>query len=229
MTFDIVGTLTQGVSRTTARNGALFVGLFFLVGTVDAVLFGGPTGGQVDGTTLVDLSPGVAVLASLLLTVATVVLYVGAIRTFVTDETEEVPTNVFTRNLPLALINFLIAGIVFAIVVGIGFLLLVIPGLFLLTALFFFDVYVLVEDDDFLASLQNSWALTGGHRLRLFALGVLYFVIVGALGIAFGVPGLVLGPTLGTIVAEIGVAITGVLGPRRRRRRTRTCGRSRTT
>ncbi len=212
MTLEVVGTLSQGVSRTTARNGALFAGLFFLVGVLNAVLLGGTTGGQLNATPLVDLSPGAALLISLLLGLANVVVYVGAIRTFVSDETEAIPDGVFTRNLPLALIHLVIGGILFGIAVFVGFVFLIVPGLFLLTALFFFDVYVLVEDENFLVGLQNSWNLTSGHRLRLFGLGVLYLVILLAIGIVFAVPGLFLGPLLGGIVAEVGTAITGALG-----------------
>lgn len=60
----------------------------------------------------------------------------------------------------------------------IGLVLLIPPGLFLLTALFFYHVFIAVEDDTSLQALRNSWSLTAGHRLRLFALRLLVTVLI---------------------------------------------------
>ena len=157
MSVDIGQAVQEGGKRTLARNGLYFVVIVWVLNVLNG-LFGntiargvmnqvpsgmGPGGGlgsPVMGPTL-GLSPAVAGVLSLLVGLVTAVVGAAALRTFVTDETETIPTEHFTHNLVWMLVNLVVGGIVFAIVVGVGLVLLVIPGLFLLVSLFFWNLY----------------------------------------------------------------------------------------
>lgn len=225
MPVAIEAALRRGVSRTLARNGLLLAGVWFVVSGVNALVGlgvsrwlmrqdGFPAGVPVPPGTvregLIAIPPAVGGLVSLLAGLATVVLTIGALRTFTTDETERLRGEHFTRNLIWPGLNFIVGAVVFGIVVGIGFALLVIPGLFLLVSLVFWTVYVAVEDENFIEALGDSWSLTRGHRLRLFLLGVAVVIINIIVSAVFGLGAI--GGAIGLIIAQVGTALTSVFG-----------------
>lgn len=228
MPLDIETALGEGVERTIARNGLLLVAILFGISLLNGLaafgalrrlgamgmgpFFGGATGpfGGLRHAPTVELSPGTAGALGLLLTLATIVVTIGALRTFVTDETERLPPEAFSRNVVLAVLNLLVGGLVFGIVVGIGFILLVLPGFFLLVSLFFWNVFVVVEDRNFIDGFRSSWALTRGHRWRLFALGVAVLVVTAVVNLLFGLPGVLLPNVLAFTLGQLGSALTTV-------------------
>jgi hypothetical protein len=204
VSFDVVDTLQRGIERTIARNGLLFVGAFLALAVVSTLL-----------TVLSALTPSlvlsVAIGAlSIGLAIVWMLATVAALRTFTTDETERIPREHFRRNAASALLNVFVGGLVFGFVVSIGFLLLVIPGLFLLVTLFFWLLYVAVEDRNFVDGFAGSWSLTEGHRLRLFGLGVLVFLVTAAVNAAFALPGVLLEGIAAALVSQVGSALTTV-------------------
>lgn len=226
MPMAIESVLRRGISRTVARNGLLLAAVWYVVSAVNALVGLGvarwvtqegfipagvpmPAGAMREG--FIAIPPGVGGLVSLLASLATVVLTIGALRTFTTGETERLRGEHFTRNLVWPGLNFIVGAVVFGIVVGIGFVLLVIPGLFLLVSLVFWTVFVAVEDENFVGALGDSWSLTRGHRLRLFLLGVAVVVVNIVVGIVFGLGGAIGGP-VGVVIAQIGTALTSVFG-----------------
>ena len=232
MPVTIETALKRGVNRTVARNGLLLVGLLFVVSVLTEIVglgvarwvtnrgvlpvgFPSPGGGMGPGMSrevgaaLFAVPPAVGALVSLLAGLATVVLTIGALRTFVGEETERLPTEHFTQNLVWPGLNFLVGTIVFAVIVGVGLVFLVVPGIFLLVALVFWTVSVAVEDENFVDGMRSSWALTRGHRLRLFGLGVAVVVVELVVGAVFGVGGLVDG-IVGVVLVQFGSALTTV-------------------
>lgn len=224
MSIDISAVLEGGYERTIAPTGLQFAVIFYVISLLGALFSvdaepvptdsipgdmapaagGGPTPPSLG------LSPGIAGLVSLLLGIVSVVVTIAAIRTFVAGETETVPREFARRNIAWAGVNFVVGGIVFAIIVGVGFVLLVIPGLFLLVSLFFWTIFVAVEDENFVEGLQSSWELTGGHRLVLFALGVIVVVVALVVSVVFGIPALFLPDVLGFLLSEVGSALLTV-------------------
>jgi len=95
---------------------------------------------------------------------------------------------------PAHWLSYLAAGIIFGIVVAIGFVLLLIPGLYMLTRWFFFGYAIVDRGAEATQSLGTSWDLTRGHVLETFLLIVVLFFlnIIGA--IFFGVGLLVTAP-----------------------------------
>lgn len=229
MSIDIGDVLQRGYERTVARNGLLFAAILFVVSVLDAMFSSGveqgpvpPGGTDVPGMAPVSdlvtgappvslgLSPVVASVLSLLLGLVSLVVTIGALRTFVTDETGTLPREHFTEELLWPALNLIVGGVVFGITVAIGLVLLVVPGLFLLVSLVFWEVFVAVEGDDFLEGFRHSWALTGGRRLRLFALGVVVILVALVVGIAFAIPGAVLPGVPGFLIEQVGSALVGV-------------------
>jgi membrane-anchored glycerophosphoryl diester phosphodiesterase (GDPDase) len=67
-----------------------------------------------------------------------------------------------------------------------GFILFVIPGVYILLGLIFVPTFVAIDDRGIIDSLQESWSLASGHRLELFVLFVIVFVICAIIGFFIG-------------------------------------------
>jgi hypothetical protein len=211
MELNVSSVLDQGAKRTLARNGLALMGVLFVLGAVAQLLGLGAAqwaAGQPSdaGTAAAALAAG---LASLVLSLATVVVSIGAIRVFVSEETERLPREYFTHRMAWAVVNFIVGAIVFGIVVALGFVALVVPGIFLLVTLAFWTVYVAVDDRNFVAGFRESWALTRGHRLKLLVIGASVLFVSLLVSAIFGL-GAALGSTVGVVFAQIGAAITSV-------------------
>lgn len=228
MSVDIGQAIQEGGQRTVAQNGLYLVVITWVLGVLNALFgntmargmfqqFGGrnvpgnmPMGPGAMGPSL-GLSPGIAWVLSIIVSLVGLVVVAGGLRTFVTDDTETLPTDRFTRNLGWMLVNLVVGWIVFGIVVGIGFVLLVLPGLFLLVSLFFWEMYVVIEDENFWEGFQRSWGITKGNRIMLFVLGVVVAIIYGIVSWVFGIPQLVgLTGWIGLLIGQIGTAFAGV-------------------
>ncbi|WP_318568403.1 hypothetical protein [Salinigranum marinum] len=158
--------------------------------------------------------PGVVAggLAALALLTAAVISVV-AIRTFVAGERAHVPRRFLTERMPFAVVNVVVGGIAFALVVGLGTLLLVVPGIVAYVGLLFMVQFVAVENVNFLTAMRRSWRLTKGNRIRLFLLVVVLLVaiVVATFVVSFGL-GFVLasgsGGLAGVVVAMVNVVAT---------------------
>lgn len=216
MSFDIGEPLGEGFDRLTERNGLLFVALFVVLGVVTSVLAadfasavvadlvengdldpadipsdGNPLLGDDPTEQVVGLPASVALLGMFLGVIAHASVAIAAVRTFASDETERIPREHFTRKLGWALGNSIVGGLLFAIAVGIGLVLFVVPGLFVLVTLYFWVFPVVLDDENFIDGFAESWTLTSGNRLDLFLLGVLVVIlsaVVNAVGSAFSAP-----------------------------------------
>lgn len=214
MTLDIGDLLREGFERTTARNGLILIAITYALGIPGAVLSAfvdrefGAAAQPAAGAPMPELPIGLIMLTVLVVGLLSVVVTIGAIRTFATDDTEQLPLEHFTDNLGWVLLNVIVGGIVFGVVVGIGFVLLVIPGLFLMVALFFWQYYVVLEGESFVDGFQRSWAATSGHRFQLFGLGVVVVVFSAVVGFVFGLPAAFLPNPIGPLVQQIGSAFT---------------------
>jgi uncharacterized membrane protein len=101
---------------------------------------------------------------------------------------------------PMQVISFLISGLIMSIAVSIGFVLLVIPGIFLYVRLGF---YWLAAADGAgpIEALQRSWALTDGSFWK-----VLIFLIVAWLILAVGQLALLIGLVAAAPVVSLAYA-----------------------
>lgn len=222
MEVDISAVLEGGYEKAVARTGLQFAAVFFVLSVLNALFAPEPetlpleqspvgdvapaAGGGPAGPSL-GLSPTVAGLLSLLVTILTALVTIAALRTFVAGETESIPEEYVTRNVAWVAVNFVIGGVAFVIVIGIGLVFLVVPGLFLLVSLFFWQVFIAVEDENFVEAFRHSWQLTKGRRLRLFGLGVVVIFVAIVISIAFAIPGAFLPGVLSLLVEQVGSAL----------------------
>jgi hypothetical protein len=229
--MDVEKSLRTGFGRTKERSGLLLIAVFFVIQLVSTVASQSSTARtleQVDqlppfmrntlfqeamqpGPLALDLPGSLITLLSLATTVLSIAAVIVAYRVFASDARESIPEEAYRRNIGMATLNGLVAGFVFGILVAIGILLLVIPGIYLITALVFFLLFVALEDENFLESLSSSWELTKGRRMSVFLLLVAVLVVQIVVGIIGGIGGAIAGfavPQLGAIVnVAVGAAL----------------------
>ncbi len=88
---------------------------------------------------------------------------------------------------PMTLLHFAIASILSGLIVGVGLILLIVPGVIAMTGLVFAQLFVVDKGMKGIAAMKASWALTKGHRWELFlALLVLLLVNVFVAFVTFG-------------------------------------------
>jgi hypothetical protein len=95
----------------------------------------------------------------------------------------------------------IVAGILAAIGIGIGFLLLIVPGLFLLTIWSMLAPVIVLESRSAGESFSRSREIVRGHGWTVFGLIIVTFLLVG---IASGVIGLVFSPLPDFLAAWLG-------------------------
>lgn len=75
-------------------------------------------------------------------------------------------------------VYYFIVHILYSIIVCIGFMLCIIPGIFLAVRLLFAPVHVLTHPEDGISgAFEKSWKMTEGNFWSLFLLGLLAFLI----------------------------------------------------
>jgi hypothetical protein len=80
------------------------------------------------------------------------------------------------------IIPFGVSGFIFSLLLFPAFLLLIVPGIYLMISLGFYSFYVLDQDMGPIAALKRSWAITRGHMKDLtFFYFVLCMVVFGGL------------------------------------------------
>ena len=189
MALDIGSAITDGAKRTFKKNGLIIAGIFFAISILSTVASSSLIQAFIDEGVIpseyavaeVPLALGISSTASGILLAATFVLSavfaLASLRTLVSSETETIPVEYFTRNIGWALLNLLVGGIAFSIALLFGLAAFIIPGLFILVSLYFWNVFVIVEDQNFIEAFKSSWNLTEGNRLELFGLGVIVVFI----------------------------------------------------
>ncbi|WP_148286727.1 hypothetical protein [Halarchaeum acidiphilum] len=194
MSLNIGDALETAVGRTLTRAGLTLAGAFFVLQLL-ATLFmtnmsaAGATRVPPSAVTPILLPFGTLVNAVLGLISYLLVVYLGlvVVRSMVSDVTDRVPAAFFTRRIGPAFGWWIVASIVVGILVTIGFVLLVIPGIYLALGLAFVPIYVVVEDETAFTAMQSSWDLATGHRWRLLVAllvpAVVYGVIAGIIGV----------------------------------------------
>jgi len=233
MTVDIGGAMERGLDRVTTREGAVFVAALAAVGVAVGLVWEttiGTLAADVEGyfpflppeaaaelqnawaNYEVFLDVGLSVQALVGLVVALwlvrLVVRIGAIRWFVGDGRGPIEAPLFTRRLAWTVVNLVAGTILYATAVVVGLVLLVVPGIFLAVALFFYNYEVIVEGENVVDALANSYALTAGDRLELFLLGLVFALLGAVVGLA-GTPSLLPGRLLPAVV---GATISSAFG-----------------
>lgn len=188
MALQIGSALEEAGYRLFSRTGAILLAAFFalmvswqaLINTILATTVSRMGYGDITAALPLtfDIPLTVAGAGVAVTFVVSLYLTVVSFRTFVPGARASFPEGAFTRNVPLAMVNVFVGGIVYSLLVFIGSLLLIIPGIFAYVAFIFMVPYIIVEDRNFIAALKESYRLTEGDRLAL--LGLLFIVVASA-------------------------------------------------
>jgi len=186
MTVSLGDAIKNGVGDIASRNGVIFIALFTLLYLVyDVALdttYAGLGMSQVSDLAIASsLGIGVSLLAVYL--IATVYLVLVVLRTFTAGETDNVPESLYKDNILIPALNLVVGSIVFSVLVFLGVLAFILPGLFLLVVLYFYSFEIAAQDKNFVQALKGSYSLTKGNRVELFALGVTVTIAAAVVGI----------------------------------------------
>ncbi|WP_353633265.1 hypothetical protein ABSL23_00645 (plasmid) [Halobacterium sp. NMX12-1] len=226
MSLNIGSSLTDGVLRVANRNGLKLILGYAVLSLVWQLTFYSVFVASADTTGISPQELGLPTIDApfALLAVGAVVsllalqyLSIVALRTFVGGHAETIPREYFTRNVGYVLVNSVLGSLAYGVLVTVGSLLLVVPGIIAYVAFLFTLVYVAVEDENFVAALTDSWTLTRGHWLRLFVLMAVFSIAVGAVaGVVSVVANVAVSaaadPSLGTLVSGLIALPLSLLG-----------------
>ncbi|MFB6157286.1 MAG: hypothetical protein ABEJ34_05535 [Haloferacaceae archaeon] len=195
--LSVGGAVRDGAARFLSRTGALLLALYLPAmvlyqlsfnGLLDALL-----GSRLPGEASVGVTypaPTAVHAAVVLVTLVGMSAFtVVAVRTFVAGATDDIPREFYTRRLPWTTANVIVGGLAFGLLVVIGSLLLVIPGIVAYVGLVFTTMFIAAEDEHFVAAFRRSWGLVRPAFLSVFAL---LLVLVVGVGLAAGIVGAVL-------------------------------------
>lgn len=224
MSFSIDTALREGFERTTARTGLLLTAILLALQFVTSIfaqsyqaatltdaereLLDSFAATQNVTPLAVPLPAPVSGLLLILGQLATVVVTIAAIRVFVSDHIESIPTSMATRRLGRTILTWIATVFLTAIPVLIGFIFLIIPGIFIAISFAFAIHEVVVEDRGPVSALQGSWELASGNRWSLLGL----FIILGVTGLFIGLLAAAL-TVISPIIGVVGnTVVNSVLG-----------------
>ncbi|MEF8808229.1 hypothetical protein [Natronomonas sp.] len=151
-----------------------------------------------------DLPPGVAAAGLVVVALLSEAVSIVAVRVFATDETNAIPSDLATDNILLATLNGFIGKIVVWGLISVGLLFFVLPGVFLAVVFYFLRQEIALQDKNFVSAMADSWRLTKGNRIEVFAVALVVLVVSQL--------NAVLGPLSG-VVPQIAVTLlTAVFG-----------------
>jgi glycerophosphoryl diester phosphodiesterase family protein len=159
--------------RFFARFVVVAAAVFLVLGLVDALI---SSVGDDDGLALVFWGV-VGVVISIIGYFWLQGTLVEAVRD-VRDGRADVPVSELFRRTRPRLPALIVAGLLAGIAIGVGLILLIVPGLFLLTHWFLITPVIVLEGRSAGESFGRSWELVRGHAWQAFGLIALTIVIV---------------------------------------------------
>lgn len=217
MALHIGTAISRGIGRTFNVVGVvlailLFLDTFAIVGATNALVVAWlplDVQSQAQLGLVFPVSPVAAgAIFALGILLGTVVL-LAATRAFTRGPADRgrLRIDLFTHRIGRALLSALVANFIVSLLVTIGFILLLVPGVFLAVSYMFVIFAIGVEDAGPIEAMRRSWGLARGNRWRLFALLFIVAVAVGMLG-GFASFLSILNPTLGQLAS---LAVTSIL------------------
>jgi hypothetical protein len=173
------------------------IGVFVIVGVAVGLL-------QNAGGVILGILAGIIQLVGYALFIGFVVRLVQDVRDGRRDHTVG---DLFSAAAP-AIVSLIIFSILFGIGVGIGFVLLIIPGLILLTFWSVGAPAIVVEDAGPLEAFGRSWRLVRGDAWSVFATLVVVWLIVIAIQAVLGAIGAAISDGATVVASIISSAIT---------------------
>lgn len=212
MTLKIGTAIGRGTKRSLSVSGiVLLVAMALyqvaLVGSMNTIVLNSlPADAPPEATTQIGvgfpISTAVAAALGVVAFLFGVGIFIAATRLFSRDLSElgSVPMGVIGRRFGWAFLSTLAVSLILGIIIPIGFVFLLVPGIFFAVSFQFAVFAVGVEDHGPISALRRSWELATGNRWRLF--GVLLIVaVLGGIGGAIGSLVSIASPTAGQLVS----------------------------
>lgn len=225
VSLELSDLFSAGIDGLLSRTGAELFGLLVIVGAISSVV------GQTllsewvvlakEQTTdpqlidflngfgpfplAVDMPPSVLGLLIVVLPFVAEAVRIVAVRAFAEDALDGIPGSLASRRIARATVLGWIGGVVLLLGVGLGLVLLLVPGIFLAVTAVFYRQEVAVADKGLLGALAGTWNLSQGHRWELFGL----LVVLWILGFALGLVGMV-APAGSVAAPALRIALTPV-------------------
>lgn len=221
MTLQIGQALGRGTRRSLSVSGIVLVvsllfsqiGITGAANTVAANSLPPEAAAEAGGTGFsFPVSTAVGVAIGVVAMLVGIVVFLAAARLLSRDLSElgSVPMELLTHRFGRASLTAIAVSIILGIVIPIGFLFLIIPGIFLAISFQFAIYAVAVEDRGPIDALRRSWELASGNRWRLFGLGLIVFVIT-AIGGSIGSLVSFASPTAGAVVSLVVNAVLTIV------------------
>lgn len=214
-----IGRVFGDTFNVFGRNFGLYIGLSLIFSGLPTFLYQLMVGSQVEAATTAAETGGAPTFSamSVLIGLAFFLVYMALssilqaalVRATIQDLNGQKPTfgDALSRALAL-LVPIIGLSILMSLGIGIGFMLLIIPGLYLAVR-WSAAVPVLVHERlGVLASLKRSSQLTDGNRWRILGLLIVVIIALSILQIVLGLLSMAIIPLLGTV---LGVAVAAVL------------------
>jgi hypothetical protein len=187
MSLQIGDALGDGIRRSLTYSGGVLMALTFVyqlvfLGSVNTIVLESLPP-AVEGSGQIGLALPIPVAAAVVLAVLGlafgIVLYIAGTRALTRNQSEldSLPSDLFTRRIGRAFFSAVGANIVVTIAVTIGFVLFIVPGIYLMISFLFVIFAIGVEDERAIGALRRSWDLSSGNRWSLLALGLVVGVI----------------------------------------------------
>ncbi|MDF1571524.1 MAG: hypothetical protein P1P82_07910 [Bacteroidales bacterium] len=82
--------------------------------------------------------------------------------------------------------NAVAANVVVGLIIGIGIIMLIVPGIIFAVRLAFVPCLVIDREMELTEALNKSWAMTKGYGVQIFLMGILaFFIAIGGLIVLF--------------------------------------------
>ena len=224
MTLQVADAIGDGARRTFTYSGGILMLLMFgyqllfagATNTITASFLPAAARGAADPGFTLPISVGAAAALAVAGLVAGSVLFVVSVRALTRPQSElgTLPFELFTRRIGRATLSALGANLLVGIAVVVGFVFLVVPGVFLALSFLFVVVAIGVEDERAVDAMRRSWALASGDRWPLLGILVVVTVITsvgsglgGALSIVSPAAGQVASIALSSVLTVVGYGI----------------------
>jgi hypothetical protein len=197
-----IGSVLTRVFQTYANEIALILPLAIIVALIAAVL---------DALANEGLSSLLYTAIRLIVDSAAAMIFAGLVIEIVRRNRTGEPRTTLGQMLASVtpvLLNLIVAAILYGLGVGIGLILIIVPGLILLTWWALVAPAIVVERAGIIASFGRSKQLVDGNGWAVFAVVLIIFLITAFVSLIFVVLFAIIGGFVGTL---IGIFISGII------------------
>ena len=154
--------------------------------------------------------PSVAAGGLVAVALVSEVISIVAVRAFAADDPATVGREV-VDGLGMATLNGFVGGVVIWVLIIVGSILFVVPGLFAAVGFYFLRQEVALDDENVLGALAASWRLAKGNRVGVFTLA-LVVVAVSQLNLVVGIAIETVSPAAAAVASAVVGGVVAAFG-----------------